>query len=190
MTKKLNELQKELETLLTKNQADIQSVLEQLEIKKEEMDKLQVQLKNAEEKVDISEYETVNKNLWVVKQTVKMLETKVQKLKTEPIITKEQMYKYEREINKITQEQMKSARALIKKNEEELRKALLMDLDARVKGDQLLDMVVRDIVRNNREYFKNEKGHIIGYALHLETGNTTLDYELKEFISNVLNNRK
>ena len=55
MTKKLNELQKELETLLTKNQADIQSVLEQLEIKKEEMDKLQVQLKNAEEKVDISE---------------------------------------------------------------------------------------------------------------------------------------
>ena len=190
MTKKLNELQKELETLLTKNQEDIQSVMDQLETKREEMNILQGKLKNAEEKMNISEYETVNKNFWVVKQTVKMLETKLQKLKTEPIITKEQMYNYEREINKITQEQMKNARTLIKKIEEELKKALLMDLDARVKGEQILDKVVKDLVKGNRDYFKNENGSITDYTLRLRTGNTTLDYELKEFISNVLNNRK
>lgn len=190
MTKKLNELQKELETLLTKNQEDIQSVMDQLETKREEMNILQGKLKNAEEKMNISEYETVNKNFWVVKQTVKMLEKKLQKLKTEPIITKEQMYNYEREINKITQEQMKNARTLIKKIEEELKKALLMDLDARVKGEQILDKVVKDLVKGNRDYFKNENGSITDYTLRLRTGNTTLDYELKEFISNVLNNRK
>ena len=79
MTKKLNELQKELETLLTKNQSDIQSVMDQLESKQEEMNTLQVQLKKAEKEINISEYEKVNKELWVIKQTVKMLETQVQK---------------------------------------------------------------------------------------------------------------
>ena len=102
MTKKLNELQKELETLLTKNQDDIQSVMDQLESKQKEMNTLQVQLKKAEEEINISEYEKVNKELWVTKQTIKMLEKKVQKLKTEPIITKEQMREYDREINKST----------------------------------------------------------------------------------------
>lgn len=51
MTKKLNELQKELETLLTKNQSDIQSVMDQLESKQEEMNTLQVQLKKAEKEL-------------------------------------------------------------------------------------------------------------------------------------------
>ena len=178
MTKKLNELQKELETLLTKNQSDIQSVMDQLESKQEEMNALQVQLN-----------EKVNKELWVIKQTVKMLETKVQKLKTEPIITKEEMREYEREINKSTQEQMKSARALVKKIEDELTKAILMDLDARVTGGQLLDKVERDLVKNNREHFKDEKGNYL-HSLHLNIGNTTLDYEVKELMMNVLKNKK
>lgn len=189
MTKKLNELQKELETLLTKNQSDIQSVMDQLESKQEEMNTLQVQLKKAEKEINISEYEKVNKELWVIKQTVKMLETQVQKLKTEPIITKEQMREYEREINKSTQEQMKSARALVKKIEDELTKAILMDLDARVTGGHLLDKVERDLVKNNREHFKDEKGNYL-HSLHLNIGNTTLDYEVKEFMMNVLKNKK
>lgn len=188
MTKKLNELQKELETLLTKNQADIQSVMGQLESKQEERNALQIQLKNAEEKINISEYETVSKQLWVNEKTVKMLEEKVQKLKNEPIITKEQIREYEREINKSTQEQMKSARALVKKIEDELTKAVLMDLDARVTGGQLLDKLERDLVRNNREYFKDEKGYT--KSLHLNIGNTTLDFEVKEFMMNVLKNKK
>ena len=188
MTKKLNELQKELETLLTKNQEDIQSVMDQLESKQEERNALQIQLKNAEEKINISEYETVSKQLWVNEKTVKMLEEKVQKLKNEPIITKEQIREYEREINKSTQEQMKSARALVKKIEDELTKAVLMDLDARVTGWQLLDKLERDLVRNNREYFKDEKGNT--ESLHLNIGNTTLDFEVKEFMMNVLKNKK
>lgn len=188
MTKKLNELQKELETLLTKNQADIQSVMNQLESKQEETNALQIQLKNAEEKINISEYEKVSKQLWVNEKTVNMLEEKVQKLKNEPIITKEQIREYEREINKSTQEQMKSARALVKKIEDELAKAVLMDLDARVTGGQLLDKLERDLVRNNREYFKDENGYT--NSLHLNIGNTTLDFEVKEFMMNVLKNKK
>jgi hypothetical protein len=188
MTKKLNELQKELETLLTKNQADIQAFTDQLESKQEEMNALQVQLKKAEEEINISEYEEVSKKFWVVEKTVKMLEEKVQKLKTEPIITKEQIREYELEINKSTQEQMKSARALVKKIEDELAKAVLMDLDARVTGGQLLDKVERDLVRNNREYFKDEKGYT--KSLHLNIGHTTLDFEVKEFMMNVLKNKK
>lgn len=189
MTKKLNELQKELETLLTKNQDDIQSVMDQLESKQKEMNTLQVQLKKAEEEINIYEYEKVNKELWVTKQTVKMLEEKVQKLKTEPIITKEQMREYDREINKSTQEQMKSARALVKKIEDDLKKAILMDLDARVTGGQLLDKVERDLVRKNREHFKDEKGNYTSQLL-LNIGNTALDYEVKEFMMNVLKNKK
>ena len=189
MTKKLNELQKELETLLTKNQSDIQSVMDQLEGKQEEMNALQVQLNKAEKEINISQYEKVTKELWVIKQTVKMLETKAQKLKTEPIITKEEMREYEREINKSTQEQMKSARVLVKKIEDELTKAILMDLDARVTGGQLLDKVERDLVKNNREHFKDEKGNYL-HSLHLNIGNTTLDYEVKELMMNVLKNKK
>lgn len=188
MTKKLNELQKEFETLLTKNQADIQSVMDQLESKQEEMNALQIQLKNAEDKINISEYETVSKQLWVNEKTVKMLEEKVQKLKNEPIITKEQIREYEREINKSTQEQMKSAKAVVKKIEDELKKAVLMDLDARVTGWQLLDMLERDLVRHNKEYFKDEEDN---YRLpQLNIGTTTLDYEVKEFMMNVLKNKK
>ena len=187
--KKLNELQKELETLLTKNQDDIQSVMDQLESKQKEMNTLQVQLKKAEEEINISEYEKVNKELWVTKQTIKMLEKKVQKLKTEPIITKEQMREYDREINKSTQEQMKSARALVKKIEDDLKKAILMDLDARVTGGQLLDKVERDLVRKNREHFKDEKGNYTSQLL-LNIRNTTLDYEVKEFMMSALKNKK
>ncbi|MGY3709014.1 hypothetical protein ACWOA5_08000 [Granulicatella adiacens] len=189
MTKKINELQKEIETLLTKSKDDIQFVMVQLKNKQEEMNTLQAQLEKAEKDINISEYEKVSKELWVIKQTVKMLETKVQKLKTEPIITKEQMREYEREINKSTQEQMKSARALFKKIEDELKKAVLMDLDARVTGGQLLDKVERDLVKNNREHFKDEKGNYLS-SLHLNIGNTTLDYEVKEFMMNVLKNKK
>ena len=185
MTKTLNELQKEFETLVSNNQNEIKSVTEKLELKKNEMTDLQYQLKKAEKEINIDNFEKVNKDLWVVTKTIKMLETKLNSLQTEPIIVKEQMYEYEREINKSTQEQMKRARALVKKIEGELTKALLMDLDARVKGDQLLDKVERDLVRKNRDYFKNEDGTYRG-NLHLDSGNTTLRYEIDQFMKNAL----
>ena len=84
---------------------------------------------------------------------------------------------------------MKSARVLVKKIEDELTKAILMDLDARVTGGQLLDKVERDLVKNNREHFKDEKGNYL-HSLHLNIGNTTLDYEVKELMMNVLKNKK
>ena len=84
---------------------------------------------------------------------------------------------------------MKSARALVKKIEDDLKKAILMDLDARVTGGQLLDKVERDLVRNNREHFKDEKGNYTSQLL-LNIGNITLDYEVKEFMMSVLKNKK
>ena len=185
MTKQLNELQKEFDTLVSNNQNEIKTVAEKLEMKKNEMTELQSQLNKAKKEINLDNFEKVNKDIWVTKQTIKMLEAKLNSLQTEPIIEKEQMYEYEREINKSTQEQMKRARALVKKIEDELTKALLMDLDARVKGDQLLDKVERVLVRNNRDYFKNEEG-AYRIKLHLDGVNTTLRYEINQFMENVL----
>ena len=100
MTKTLNELQKEFETLLSNNKNEINAVTEKLELKKNEMTALQSQLKKAEKDINLDKFEKVNKEIWVVEQTIKMLTDKVQQLKNEPIITKEQFIKYEDEIQK------------------------------------------------------------------------------------------
>lgn len=100
MTKTLDEIQKEFETLLSNNKNEIAAVTEKLEMKKNEMTALQSQLKKAEKDINLDKFEKVNKEIWVVEQTIKMLTKKLQQLKNEPIITKEQFIKYEDEIQK------------------------------------------------------------------------------------------
>lgn len=186
MTKTLNELQKEFETLVSNNQNEIRTVTEKLELKKKEVTSLQTQLKKAEQDINIDKFEKVNKELWVAKQTIKMLETKLNDLQTEPLISKEQMNLYENGIKATTEEQRESARAVFNNVKEEIKKAILLDLDARVKGQQLLDDLVSKIVRNNKQYFLAENGTLRGMNLYLNNRETTLDYEVQEFIREVL----
>lgn len=186
MTKTLNELQKEFETLVSNNQNEIRTVTEKLELKKKEVTSLQTQLKKAEQDINIDKFEKVNKELWVAKQTIKMLETKLNDLQTEPLISKEQMNLYENGIKATTEEQRESARAAFNNVKEEIKKAILLDLDARVKGQQLLDDLVSKIVRNNKQYFLAENGTLRGMNLYLNNRETTLDYEVQEFIREVL----
>ena len=186
MTKTLNELQKEFETLVSNNQIEINTVTEKLELKKNELTSLQAQLKKAEQDINLNKFEKVNKDLWVVEQTIKMLETKLNVLQTEPLITKEQMNLYENEITTSTEEQRENAREVFNNLKEEIKKAILLDLDARVKGQQLLDDLVSKIVRNNKQYFVAENGTLRGMNLYLNNRETTLDYEVQEFIREVL----
>lgn len=186
MTKTLNELQKEFETLLSNNQNEIKTVTQKLEQKKKEITALQTQLEKAEKDINLNKFEEVSKEIWVVEQTIKMLETKVNSLQTEPLITKEQMNLYENVIKTTTEEQRESARELFNNLKEEIKKAILLDLDARVKGQQLLDDLVSKIVRNNKQYFVAENGTLRGMNLYLNHRETTLDYEVKVFMEEVL----
>lgn len=186
MTKTLNELQTEFETLVLNNKNEITTVTKKLETKKKEITALQTQLKKAEKDINLNKFEEVSKEIWVVEQTIKMLETKVNSLQTEPLITKEQMFLYENEIKKSTEEQRESAREVFNNFKEELKKAILLELDARVKGQQLLDDLVSKIVRNNKQYFVAENGTLRGMNLYLNHRETTLDYEVKVFMEEVL----
>lgn len=186
MTKTLNALQKEFETLVSNAKNEIKTVTEKLELKKKEVTSLQAQLKKAEQDININKFEKVNKELWVAEQTIKMLETRLNDLQTEPLITKEQMNLYENKIKTTTEEQRESARELFNNVKEEIKKAILLDLDARVKGQQLLDDLVSKIVRNNKQYFVTENGNSRGMILSLNNRGTTLDYEVHEFIREVL----
>lgn len=186
MTKTLNELQKEFETLVSNNKNEIKTVTQKLETKKNEITALQAQLKKAEKDINLNKFEEVSKEIWVVEQTIKMLEKKVNSLQTEPLITKEQMFLYENEIKQRTEEQRDSARELFNNVKEELKKAILLELDARVKGQQLLDDLVSKIVRNNKQYFVAENGTLRGMNLYLNHRETTLDYEVKVFMEEVL----
>lgn len=189
MTKTLNELQKEFETLVSNNQNEIRTVTEKLELKKKEVTSLQTQLKKAEQDINIDKFEKVNKELWVAEQTIKMLETKLNDLQTEPLISKEQMNLYENGIKATTEEQRESAREVFNNVKEEIKKAILLDLDARVKGQQLLDNLVSKIVRNNTQYFVTENGGFRGTNLSLNHRETTLDYEVQKFIQDVLDKK-
>ena len=189
MTKTLNELQKEFETLVSNTQNEINTVTEKLELKKNELTSLQAQLKKAEQDININKFEKVNKDLWVVEQTIKMLETELNVLQTEPLITKEQMNLYENEINTSTEEQRENAREVFNNLKEEIKKAILLDLDARVKGQQLLDDLVSKIVRNNKQYFVSENGTLRGMDLYLNNRKTTLSYEVQKFVQDVLDKK-
>lgn len=186
MTKTLNELQKEFETLVSNNKNEIKTVAQKLETKKKEITALQTQLKKAEKDINLNKFEEVSKEIWVVEQTIKMLETKLNVLQTEPLITKEQMNLYEKDTNTSTEEQRENAREVFNNLKEEIKKAILLDLDARVKGQQLLDDLVSKIVRNNKQYFLVENGTLRGMNLYLNNRETTLDYEVQEFIREVL----
>ena len=186
MTKTLNELQTEFETLVLNNKNEITTVAKKLETKKKELTALQAQLKKAEKDINLNKFEEVSKEIWVVEQTIKMLETKVNSLQTEPLITKEQMNLYENEIKQSTEEQRESAREVFNNFKEELKKAILLELDARMKGQQLLDDLVSKIVRNNKQYFVAENGTLRGMNLYLNHRETTLDYEVKVFMEEVL----
>ena len=189
MTKTFNELQKEFETLVSNNQNEIKTVTKKLELKKKTVTSLQAQLKKAEQDINIDEFEKVNKELWVAKQTIKMLETKLNDLQTEPLISKEQMNLYENGIKTTTEEQRESAREVFNNVKEEIKKAILLDLDARVKGQQLLDDLVSKIVRNNTQYFVTENGGFRGTNLSLNHRETTLSYEAQQFIQDVLDKK-
>lgn len=189
MTKTLNELQKEFETLVSNTKNEITTVAKKLETKKKDLTALQTQLKKAEKDINLNKFEEVSKEIWVVKQTIKMLETKLNNLQTEPLISKEQMNLYEDGIKTSTEEQRESARTVFNNVKEEIKKAILLDLDARVKGQQLLDDLVSKIVRNNKQYFVTEKGASRGMNLYLNNRETTLDYEAKKFIQDVLDKK-
>lgn len=81
MTKTLDEIQKEFETLLSNNKNEIDAVTEKLEMKKNEMTALQSQLKKAEKDINLDKFEKVNKEIWVVEQTIKMLTKNYSNLK-------------------------------------------------------------------------------------------------------------
>lgn len=190
MTKILTELQKEFETLLSNNQNEIKTVTQKLEQKKKENTALQTQLKKAEKDINLNKFEEVSKEIWVVEQTIKMLETKLKNLQTEPLITKEQMNLYENEIKQSTEEQRESAREVFNNFKEELKRAILLELDARVKGQQLLDDLVSKIVRNNKQYFVEENGAYRGMNLYLNHRETMLSYEAQKFIQDVLDKKQ
>lgn len=186
MTKTLNELQTEFETLLSNNKNEIQAVTEKLEMKKNEMTALQAQLNKAKKDINLDKFEKVNKEIWVVEQTIKMLETKLNSLKTEPLITKEQFIKYEDEIQKSFQLERKEPRKTFETLKPTLKKAIVEEMKTRVKGQQLLDDLVRTLIKDNREYFRTENGDYRSFASSLENDNTTLSYEVQDFAKHAL----
>ena len=186
MTKTLDEIQKEFETLLSNNKNEINAVTEKLEMKKNEMTALQSQLKKAEKDINLDKFEKVNKEIWVVEQTIKMLETKLNSLKTEPLITKEQFIKYEDEIQKSFQFERTEPRKTFETLKPTLKKAIVKEMKTRAKGQQLLDDLVRTLIKDNREYFRTENGAYRSFASSLENDNTTLSYEVQDFAKHAL----
>lgn len=186
MTKTLDEIQKEFETLLSNNKNEIDAVTEKLEMKKNEMTALQSQLKKAEKDINLDKFEKVNKEIWVVEQTIKMLTQKLQQLKNEPIITKEQFIKYEDEIQKSFQLERKEPRKDFEKLKPTLEKMIVKEMESRVKGQKLLYELVKTLIKDNREYFRMENGAYSSFASSLQNDNTTLRYEVEDFARNVL----
>ena len=186
MTKTLDEIQKEFETLLSNNKNEINAVTEKLELKKNEMTALQSQLKKAEKDINLDKFEKVNKEIWVVEQTIKMLTDKVQQLKNEPIITKEQFIKYEDEIQKSFQLERKEPRKDFEKLKPTLEKLIVKEMESRVKGQKLLYVLVKTLIKDNREYFRMENGAYRSFASSLQNDNTTLRHEVEDFARNVL----
>jgi septal ring factor EnvC (AmiA/AmiB activator) len=186
MTKTLDEIQKEFETLLSNNKNEIAAVTEKLEMKKNEMTALQSQLKKAEKDINLDKFEKVNKEIWVVEQTIKMLTKKLQQLKNEPIITKEQFIKYEDEIQKSFQLERKEPRKDFEKLKPTLEKMIVKEMESRVKGQKLLYELVKTLIKDNREYFRMENGAYSSFASSLQNDNTTLRYEVEGFAKNVL----
>lgn len=186
MTKTFDEIQKEFETLLSNNKNEINAVTEKLEMKKNEMTALQSQLKKAEKDINLDKFEKVNKEIWVVKQTIKMLETKLNSLKTEPLITKEQFIKYEDEIQKSFQFERTEPRKDFEKLKPTLEKLIVKEMESRVKGQKLLYELVKTLIKDNREYFRMENGAYRSFASSLQNDNTTLRHEVEDFARNVL----
>lgn len=186
MTKTLDEIQKEFETLLSNYKNEIDAVTEKLEMKKNEMTALQSQLKKAEKDINLDKFEKVNKEIWVVEQTIKMLTKKLQQLKNEPIITKEQFIKYEDEIQKSFQLERKEPRKDFEKLKPTLEKMIVKEMESRVKGQKLLYELVKTLIKDNREYFRMENGAYSSFASSLQNDNTTLRYEVEDFARNVL----
>lgn len=181
MTKTLDEIQKEFETLLMKNKKDIEIVEQELEIKQKELNELKGDLEKAEQSIDISEFEKINKKLWVVEQTTKMLTRKLHQLKNEPIITKEQFNKYEDEIQKSFQLERKEPRKTFETLKPTLAKIIVEEMETRVKARHLLDDLMSTLVKNNREYLRTENGAYRGFSSSLENDNTHLSYEVQDF---------
>ena len=186
MTKTLDEIQKEFETLLMKNKKDIETVEQELEIKQKELNELKGDLEKAEQSINISEFEKINKKLWVVEQTAKMLTKKLHQLKNEPIITKEQFIKYEGEIQKSFQVERKEPRKTFETLKPTLKKLIVKECETRVKGRNLLDFLVNTLIKDNREYFRTENGAIRSMASSLDNDNTTLSHEVQDFARNAL----
>jgi|GEM_PF-1590731 hypothetical protein len=186
MTKTLDEIQKEFETLLSNNKNEIAAVTEKLEMKKNEMTALQSQLKKAEKDINLDKFEKVNKEIWIVEQTIKMLTKKLQQLKNEPIITKEQFIKYEDEIQKSFQLERKEPRKDFEKLKPTLEKMIVKEMESRVKGQKLLYELVKTLIKDNREYFRMENGAYSSFASSLQNDNTTLRHEVEDFARNVL----
>ena len=186
MTKTLDEIQKEFETLLTKNKKDIETVEQELEIKQKELNELKGDLEKAEQSINISEFEKINKKLWIVEQTTKMLTKKLHQLKNEPIITKEQFIKYEDEIQKSFQLERKEPRKDFEKLKPTLEKMIVKEMESRVKGQKLLYELVKTLIKDNREYFRMENGAYSSFASSLQNDNTTLRHEVEDFARNVL----
>lgn len=185
MTKTLDEIQKEFETLLMKNKKDIETVEQELEIKQKELNELKGDLVKAEQSINISEFEKINKKLWIVEQTAKMLTKKLHQLKNEPIITKEQFIKYENEIQKSYQLERKEPRKIFDTLKPTLEKAIAKDVETRVKGHKLLDDLMYTLVRNEREYLK-ENGAYRSFSSSLQNDNTTLICEVEKFAKHAL----
>ena len=181
MTKTLDEIQKEFETLLMKNKKDIETVEQELESKQKELNELKGDLEKAEQSINISEFEKINKKLWVVEQTTKMLTRKLHQLKNEPIITKEQFNKYEDEIQKSFQLERKEPRKTFETLKPTLANIIVDEMETRVKARNLLDDLMSTLVKNNREYLRTENGAYRGFSLSLENDNTHLSYEVQDF---------
>lgn len=186
MTKTLDEIQKEFETLLMKNKQDIETVEKELEIKQKELNKLKGDLEKAEQSINIAEFEKINKNLWIAEQTAKMLTKKLHQLKNEPIISKEQFNKYEDEIQKSFQLERKEPRKTFETLKPTLQKVIIKEAETRVKGQKLLDDLVRTFIKDNKEYFRTENGAYRGFSLSLDNDNTTLRYEVENFVRHAL----
>ena len=186
MTKTLDEIQKEFETLLMKNKKDIETVEQELEIKQKELNKLKSDLEKAEQSINIAEFEKINKNLWIAEQTAKMLIKKLHQLKNEPIITKEQFNEYENEIQKSFQIERKEPRKTFETLKPTLQKVITKEAETRVKGQKLLDDLVRTFIKDNKEYFRTENGAYRGFSLSLDNDNTTLRYEVEKFARHAL----
>lgn len=186
MTKTLTEIKKEFDALILSNNKKIKEVTEQLELKKTDLNTLEVERERAEGDIDISKFEEANKKVWTAEQTIKMLERMLNNLKTAPIITKERLIEYEDEINRSASIQRTEAKKMFDAIKEKLGKAILKDLNARVEGQNLLDELVSKVLRNNQDYFRDENGSYRGSNLSLKGSKDTLDYEVQEFIRSTL----